>query len=1266
MVRRHVTASRAFVLLLLGMGIGAVLFLSRGLSPDAVKAQVEIALRRYLKAEFSLDDVSLDLQAGVELTGLKVFYDRDLNLPPAIEAESVSLTMDHSELLAGEVRIRQMDVKGLILRLRQETRGEGLPGLYGIFAEPETDPLASGSTRPGLPTYPVVRVQPGSRGSRVVLLDPQILADGAPVRLDCDRFEAQPDGPRYDINARFDAEKLGKVDVHVSFDNLEGRVSVRGRIERLEWTQHDFGRLDPKLRRMMPPIEVDGTATVSMEAEARLRPIQITRLTGSAELSGLDGTFGNLWTYQRFGMPFGLRDGHCRLEYDGTFVEVSKLEATFVNPQGEKGRLRIGARVRLDDPAAESDFSLSGEHMRLSTHDLRMLLDSPLVDDVVDRYLPAGRFDFSSSVRLREGQPERVTVELRISDGQFNYAGRLDEMTRQRFGFRYPLDRCSGTIRIESNVPTPRGLCDRIEIRDMSGHNRIARRVEGGPQDVAVSARGTIVSYGLAGGEEEQSVDLEIMVRDLPIDDKLAGAFATTPGGVPYRAFDLTGWADLVTIRVKREAFKDTRERAQYDIRLRDCAMAYKDFPLRLIGMSGRVLSSEEYSGPGGTLVRTMTVENLEGTVIDGGSFEASGTLVQSEGGSDEIGVELNATGIVLGRSLGRAIRLCPLVDRSVSDLWYKLRPSGTVDATIRVGNGEKTDVTIRLGGDARVAGYGDVDCPITGLTGAIRFEDGRLRLDGIEGRIRGARVIVENNAEWDQAPAIEVHAIDLPLDEQVQALAREFAPESARPLRRLALQAGSKTDLTLQVRPGEPPHYAVTLDRLDLRCRVLEEVVEVTGGPLTIDSDRISAGGIHLRSGDESALIREFTAPRDGATETRVLLDATNLAPRGAIRRLITDEVRGILGDNLRLDCHGIEVAFDPAARTLTLNGEAEFRRHSLPREKVDALEPTGRVKLVDLRIQLPGTRGGKIRFNGLIGFQGLNMNLPIGMRDLAGELRVGEGVIEGDTVRIGGAVSGGEAMIFGRYFDKLGFNVAFNPNYLKLTNIDGRFYGGSFRGSVAIHRGSPGAFDIRLAASGVDLGELLKEDLAHDQPMSGVLGAHLELRSPSGDIYDMEGSGWIEIAEGQLFRVPGLRSFLTALGRVTPIRDTPRFKEATVKFEVESENLLIEKLRLSTALNDINAYGTVSIYGDLNLKIEPQITRLIDLPRLVNIPVLSTLADLWHRTVYGIRMRGTIDSPDLVIQPLPFIARESDSKPFTQSPHAGYAKRMRPRVLP
>ncbi len=101
-----------------------------------------------------------------------------------------------------------------------------------------------------------------------------------------------------------------------------------------------------------------------------------------------------------------------------------------------------------------------------------------------------------------------------------------------------------------------------------------------------------------------------------------------------------------------------------------------------------------------------------------------------------------------------------------------------------------------------------------------------------------------------------------------------------------------------------------------------------------------------------------------------------------------------------------------------------------------------------------------------------------------------------------------------------------------------------------------------------------------------------------------------------------------------------------------------------VSTTTNDVHLEGRISLYGDLDLDVSPQVTRLLDLPRLLDIPVLSSIVNLWHEIAYEIRLEGTVGSPALRIRALPWLSKRPP--PLIQSPHAGRIKRMRLRVLP
>ena len=134
--------------------------------------------------------------------------------------------------------------------------------------------------------------------------------------------------------------------------------------------------------------------------------------------------------------------------------------------------------------------------------------------------------------------------------------------------------------------------------------------------------------------------------------------------------------------------------------------------------------------------------------------------------------------------------------------------------------------------------------------------------------------------------------------------------------------------------------------------------------------------------------------------------------------------------------------------------------------------------------------------------------------------------------------------------------------------------------------------------------------------------------------------------------------------LGRVVPFGESPRFKQADIDLNIDGETFEVEQLHLSTEVNDIYGFGLVTIYGDLDLLIFPQVTRVLDLPRLANIPFLSAIGNAWFKNVNEIRVEGTLESPALRRRALPMFKKKP--KTFTQSAHANYPRRVRPRVLP
>ncbi|MHC4816576.1 MAG: hypothetical protein ACYTF8_00760 [Planctomycetota bacterium] len=1262
MPRPRFTVGRAFALLILGIAIGVALYVSRHLRPESIKEQFVAELERICANRVVAQDIRLALDTGVEVVDLKIYYPGDE--VPAIEAERVALMLDHKELLSGEINVRQIDVYGLVVRLRYEDADGLVPGLPGVFR-----PRKEGQHAAELPEdFPLIRVLPGEGGSRLELLNPRTLRPGVPIRLDCLHAEARPDASHYRLTARFaGGERIDNVTLSLALDPVERTVDGDGEVRKLNWEREDVELLSPWARKKLPPVEFGGAADLSGRATIRLDTFTPTDFDGRAELRDLVGVFGNVHTFEPKGLPFALRGGRGLLRFNNGRFVLSDFEATYVSPSGVTGALRVDVMLDLARAGHHLDLKLEARALRTSTEDLRNLLPPEIRENIIEQFRPAGTFDFDVTVTQRPAMPEKVVGKLKFWNGEIDYAGRLDELTGKRFGFHYPLDRCSGTLRVETNVPTTRGFADMIVVEGIRGYSRIDRSREGDPENVEVEAEGTVVAYGQSDidGVYREDVDLAVHVRDLPIDAKLAAAFASTPAGVPYKDFDLTGWAHTVDIRVRRDGFKENEPLSTYRVRLKDCALAYKDFPLAVEGVNGELFSRDLPAATLGVPARVLTFKGLEGRTRSGGAIRCRGEVTQSDDGIEDIEFYLNADMIPVDKKLEDALLESSAGSTGVANAWRRLRPRGHVSASVTIKDPREAHIVIDLA-NATFGGYGEIECPITRLTGKISYLDGAVTLKSIGGRLFDAPFHIDGF--FKEGGKIDVKAaVDrLRLTEEIARILAKIAPEAYEAYRRLALHPDSSCNITVSVKRdarGRPTEVLCTIDGLELKSKAAGFDMSVTGGPLKLDPETLTLEDLWIKAGDAEITIREGDVPHDRSKPAWIIVDGRNIEPRAHLEPLLGPDVREVLGENLRLDFKGFRLELDENRRTVILSGAIDLRRYQLREPDLTALEPTGNVGLQPVTLKLPDRAGEPLEFHGVIEFKSFNMNVPLDLRDMSGQLLVAEGTLSPEfTVR--GAISNGRVDIWERRLHSMSANFSFRPDHLQLGNIDGRLYQGVYRGDVEVHLSDPGAFKVRMDAKNVELGELLKEDLPRSEPMTGTVEARVDFESPSSDLRHMTGRGEIRVHDAKLFRIPGMRRILAVLSRATPLDDAPRFKRAEADFTIRGETLEVSQAHLSTNLNDIYGRGNVTIYGDLDFVVEPQVTKAIDLPRFFNLPVLSTLRDLWHKTVYEIRLEGTIDSPALRLRALPFL--KNTRKQFTQSPHAGRVGRMRPKLLP
>ena len=463
---------------------------------------------------------------------------------------------------------------------------------------------------------------------------------------------------------------------------------------------------------------------------------------------------------------------------------------------------------------------------------------------------------------------------------------------------------------------------------------------------------------------------------------------------------------------------------------------------------------------------------------------------------------------------------------------------------------------------------------------------------------------------------------------------------------------------------PDSDHETQVLLSAVVLRTQVKDVPLRLEGGEIRFNTSRVQASDMRLSLEDSSATLEIVKATwplLDDGTAPTAELRAEKLDPREHLGWFLGDGMAKFLGKDIRIDLPLLLVEWQAADRSLKLNGTVDLHRAG---SGEDGLGLTGILSLQDAWLQPEPPRGGPARFSGAIRFKDLNITNGWAPGDMRGVLHV-EDCRLADGFMLQGRVSEAEGKVFGFFVEELELDIDYELNNLRLSRIDGRFHDGRLQGEIVVHTADPGGYDVRITSEGVSLRNMLKPFLSKDDPLTGIMDFRIDLQSLSGKVSDQTGRASVRVREGQLFEVPVLGKLITLLARVTPIgEEGSRFTDAVADVSVHGELLKVRRLHLSTATNDVLLSGRVTLYGDLDLDVRPQVTRLLDIPRLIDIPVLSSIVNLWHEIAYEIRLEGTIGSPALRLRGLPWLSKRPP--PLIQSPHAGRVKRLRPRVLP
>jgi hypothetical protein len=1063
----------------------------------------------------------------------------------------------------------------------------------------------------------------------------------------------QPLADRYEFSAAGTGERLGRLEIDGAYEPRAHLVRIRkgARISELTWTPAHtaaLARILPNTARR--PIEVGGLATMTLEEELVVHlddrmAVDLTSGTASAQVRELNGRFGNLFKNRRDGMPLEIVRADADVRLADRRLEATDIEVKFAEGPDEGG-VTASFLWDLKRPDAWLDVELHGHEVAATAEQLRAILPPPIGDDVVRLFNPNGRASFDVTVTQRPGLPEKVMANVKVRNGAFTFVE-----------FPYALEDCWANVRVETNVATPRGRCDFVRFSLGRGPD-----VWDAPSlfpDAEVCVRGDgQLRFWHTGETDTVRQDIRVRIARLPFNRKLQDALGEGLEGELYRDFGLGGRAERVEVKIDTDDWTGV-DNSVYRIDLDGATAAYTAFPLPLRDVSGTIIRRET---PGvdrtGKPLPELEFRDIRANAAGGGVVKAYGALH-----GEHLDVLVTAKDIGLGPELRETLRKSAKDEPALLTAWDALRPSGVIDAELiyDTDQADPLSVAVVLTGRARISGYDELEIPLRGLKGSVAYHAGRVELETITGRIGAAEATVRGHYEASARRLKLAGSFAGPLETPLVERLRGLAGADGEAFEGLEIHDGTAFSFDFEL-ARDLMRAEVTA--LELRGAVKGQQLRVDGESVTIEPETMGFRAIRMTQPGRDAALEIRTGTLDHThRKLEVELIAKELDPSGPLPVMVWGTALGeALGPGTRVDLDpSFHVLYTLDAKTVLLNGTAEFKRAGA----ADAgLRPTGAVMFRDTLLETDRPRGEPPRLRGRIDVADLNLGITGIVRDMSGTMD-SLVCLFGDDIRVRAAIKNGRATV--QDFEATDMRIDFSYEYehLKLSRLIGRFYGGSLKGDIALHTDDPGAYYVGLEAQNVALAKLLRRLGQTDDDLTGQVSAKVRLHSITGDVEDAEGSVWVGVEDGRLVRVvPGLRRLGSLLSRVTPFEDRGgRYERAVLEGDIRGDILHMHKMHLSTATNDVYLKGTISRFGDINLEVKPKVTRLLDLPRLVGVPVLSSLLDLWHEIVYEIRFEGTLGNPALRLNPLPWIKRRP---PITQSPHAGRVRRMRPRVLP
>ncbi|HEY5753149.1 MAG TPA: AsmA-like C-terminal region-containing protein [Chthoniobacterales bacterium] len=160
---------------------------------------------------------------------------------------------------------------------------------------------------------------------------------------------------------------------------------------------------------------------------------------------------------------------------------------------------------------------------------------------------------------------------------------------------------------------------------------------------------------------------------------------------------------------------------------------------------------------------------------------------------------------------------------------------------------------------------------------------------------------------------------------------------------------------------------------------------------------------------------------------------------------------------------------------------------------------------------------------------------------------------------------------------FDQVTGRLAFTHRQMRITNLEGKLFGGTVRGGAEIALGANGGpYSASISLRDVDFPTTTNLYIGYTGS-EGKLTGHYEFKGNGKDPHSMTGSGEVRVEEGNVFTIPVFGPLSGVLDKVMPGFAYNKARKATASFTVANGVLTTDDLELSG--QGVNLYGAGAV---------------------------------------------------------------------------------------